>query len=153
MLADLELEVGCTEKMVKEMLQKALPEGYELKKVLFADLGKKITLAKYIKGSIYSIHTRGDVAYDTILRQWEPKSNNEISVRQVGEYLYEVKVLGEKNMVKGIFGPEADKFDIASKITIKRLTICAGSWDDDYIAFFTKQIEHFAETTAALSLA
>jgi radical SAM-linked protein len=153
MLADLDLDIGVTEQMVKDMLQNALPEGYELKKVLFADLGKKITLAKYIKGSIYSINTRGNETYDAILKGWEKKSSNDISIRQTGEYLYEVRIQGEKNMVKSIFGPDSDKFEIASKITIKRISICAGTWDDDYIGFFTKQIEKAKEAAAALSLA
>jgi radical SAM-linked protein len=153
MLADLDLDFGTTEKMVKEQLQNALPEGYDLKKVLFVELGKKQTLAKYIKGSIYSINTRGDQNYDRILKDWEKKNSNEITVKQIGEFSYEVRILGEKNMVKCIFGPDIDKFDIASKVTIKRTSICAGTWEDDYYSFFTHQIENFKKAAASLSLA
>ena len=121
-----------------------------MKKVLFLELGKKQTLAKYIKGSIYSINTHGVEPYDSLLKDWEKKSTDDLSVCHTGEFMYKVKVAGERNMVKSIFGSEANKFEIASKITIKRTSLSAGNWDEDYISFFSKQIEHFKETTASI---
>ncbi|MFA7129979.1 MAG: TIGR03936 family radical SAM-associated protein, partial [Sphaerochaeta sp.] len=150
LLAELMLEPGVDQQMVKERLQDNLNEGYELKKVLFIQLGKKQTLAKFIMGSIYLIDTRNDAVYDPLLRSCIPKSNNDLSVIQKGEYLYEVRIAGEKNLVKTIFGMDANKFEIASKISIKRVSVCAGSWEDDYISFFNKKMKEFKQESDTL---
>ena len=150
LLAELMLEPDMDEQMVKERLQDNLNEGYELKKVLFIQLGKKQTLAKFIMGSIYLIDTRGDTNYEPLLRACIPNTTSELSVVQKGEYLYEVRIAGEKNLVKTIFGKDADKFEIASKISIKRISVCAGSWEDDYVSFFSKKMDQFKQESTNL---
>lgn len=138
MLAELMVPDDMDEETVKQTLQRSLNEGYTLKKVLFMDLGKKHTLAKFIKGSIYQINTEKSPEYELVLRSYLGKQNDDLSVTQKGEYLYEVKVSGEKNMVKTVFGTEVDKFTIASLLTIRRTSICAGTWNEDYSEFFTR---------------
>jgi hypothetical protein len=136
------------EETVKEILQKNLNEGYTLKKVLFVDLGKKHTLAKFIKGSIYQINTEKSPEYEQVLRSYLASKSEDFSVTQKGEYLYEVRIAGEKNMVKTLFGTEVDKFTIASKLTIRRTSICAGTWEEDYIEFFGRLMKEHERRVA-----
>ncbi|MDT4761450.1 TIGR03936 family radical SAM-associated protein [Sphaerochaeta sp. PS] len=143
MLAELMIPQEMSEEQVKQQLQKSLNEGYELKKVLFLDLGKKFTLAKFIKGSIYLIDTQKSHEYEQILRSFIPKNNDELQVIQKGEYLYEVRIAGEKNMVKTIFGTETDKFTIASQLNIRRTSVCAGTWEEDYVQFFSRKMAEY----------
>ena len=148
MLAELMIPPDMDEETVRKTLQKSLNEGYTLKKVLFMDLGKKHTLAKFIKGSIYLINTEKSPEYEQVLRSYLAKGSDGLEVTQKGEYLYEVRIAGEKNMVKTIFGTEVDKFTIASKLGIRRTGICAGSWDQDYIQFFTSLMEEHQDRLA-----
>jgi hypothetical protein len=46
-----------------------------------------------------------------------------------------VRITGERNLVKLLFGSDVDKFLIASKLTIKREKLFAGSWDTGYIEY------------------
>ncbi|HKM06915.1 MAG TPA: TIGR03936 family radical SAM-associated protein, partial [Sphaerochaeta sp.] len=148
MLAELMIPEDMSEETVKETLQKSLNEGYTLKKVLFVELGKKHTLAKFIKGSIYQINTEKSPEYEQVLRSFLGKQTDELSITQKSEYLYEVKVSGEKNMVKTVFGAETDKFEIASQLTIRRSSICAGTWKEDYIEFFTRLMGEYQQKLA-----
>jgi len=148
MLAELMIPTDMDEETVKEILQKNLNEGYTLKKVLFVDLGKKHTLAKFIKGSIYQINTEKSPEYEQVLRSYLANKSEDFSVTQKGEYLYEVRVAGEKNMVKTLFGTEVDKFTIASKLTIRRTSICAGTWEEDYIEFFGRLMKEHERRVA-----
>ncbi len=147
MLAELMIPSDMDEEAVRKTLQKNLNEGYTLKRVLFLELGKKHTLAKFIKGSIYLINAKKSPEYETILRSYLGKQTDDLSVIQKGEYLYEVRIGGEKNMVKTIFGTGFDKFIIASKLSIQRTTICAGTWDEDYIQFFTNLMREHQDRT------
>ena len=91
MLAELMIPTDMDEETVKEILQKNLNEGYTLKKVLFVDLGKKHTLAKFIKGSIYQINTEKSPEYEQVLRSLSRSKSEDFSVTQKGD-LYEVRV-------------------------------------------------------------
>ena len=148
MLAELMIPSDMDENTVKETLQKSLNEGYTLKKVLFMDLGKKHTLAKFIKGSVYLINTEKSPEYQEVLRSYLGIPSVDLLVSQKGEYLYEVRVAGEKNMVKTVFGTEVDKFTIASQLTIRRTSICAGTWNEDYIEFFTRMMGEYQQKLA-----
>ncbi|MDD4573174.1 MAG: TIGR03936 family radical SAM-associated protein [Sphaerochaeta sp.] len=148
MLAELMIPTDMDEETVRKTLQKNLNEGYTLKKVLFVELGKKHTLAKFIKGSIYLINTEKSPEYEQVLRSYLASKSEDFSVTQKGEYLYEVRVAGEKNMVKTLFGTEVDKFTIASKLTIRRTSICAGTWDEDYIEFFGRLMKEHEKRVA-----
>jgi radical SAM-linked protein len=140
LLADIEFEQEPDPGTIKQLLSEALPQGYVLKDVLVLPTGKKQTLAKYIKGSIYSIDTRGNEEYGAVLDGWVGKEDEKLSVIRKGEGRYEVRVEGEQNMVKRVFGPDADKFDVASKLSIVRTGLCAGSWEQDYIGFFSAKM-------------
>ena len=139
MLAELLLKPETTEEEVRLQLQDALNEGYEINEVLFVQgLERKETLAKYMKGSIFTLDTQGIESYDALLLDKE-------NVTNLGGHLYEIRTLGETNLVRSLFGPEADKFKIAGEVRITRKRICAGSWDEDYISFFKKKMEREKE--------
>lgn len=136
MLAELMAGEGLTEQRVKEALQKSLNEGYEIQDVLFLDLGKKHTLAKYMKGSVYTLDATGDSEYAKHLADMEKTGMKGVQIKMERPAFFEVSVEGEKNMVKLLFGAEANKFEVASRIAITRTKLCAGSWDQNYIQLF-----------------
>lgn len=136
-LCDLLLPPGITEKDVQERLQASLTEGYTITGVLFLPhdpTGKKQTLAPYMKGSLYRIDTRGNKEYDQIL-------GTRKEVTKTGEHQYEIQTAGETNLVKSLFGPDADKFKIASDIQMTRVRIYAGDLEHDYLSFFREKFK------------
>jgi hypothetical protein len=48
---------------------------------------------------------------------------------------YLVRITGERNLIKLLFGADVDKFLIASKLTIKREKLFAGNWDTGYVEY------------------
>ena len=143
MLAELVVTPLLDEIYIREQLQEVLNEGYVIKNVLILPpLGRKHTLAKYLKGSLYTIDTQSDEKYRDILLQACKQQTTDIKVSEKDDGLFEVVVNGEKNLVKLLFGKDADKFEIASKIKITRNKLFAGSWDNNYIAFFQNMISN-----------
>lgn len=143
MLAELMIPSDMDEETVREILQANLNEGYTLKKVLFLDLGKKHTLAKYIKGSIYEIDTTKGPSYEEVLLSLVDKPTDALTVTQKSEHLFIVRVAGERNMVKTVFGTDIDKFTIASDLKIRRTSLCAGTWEENYVEFFSRLMDEY----------
>ena len=137
MLAELIDFEGLAESEVKEKLSLALNAGYEIKEVIFLRLDKKQTLAKYLKGSLYTIETRADEESRLILESFCNQELKDVVVRKEAEGLFSVRLEGEKNLVKLLFGSETDKFALASRLRITRKALFAGSWEVSYPAFFT----------------
>ncbi|MEA5028942.1 MAG: DUF2344 domain-containing protein, partial [Sphaerochaeta associata] len=137
MLAELIDFEGLTESEVKKKLSMALNAGYEIKEVIFLRLDKKQTLAKYLKGSLYTIETRADEESRLILESFCNQELKDVVVRKEAEGLFSVRLEGEKNLVKLLFGSETDKFALASRLRITRRALFAGSWEVSYPAFFT----------------
>lgn len=142
MLSELILDEMLTEQAVKEKLQAALNAGYEIKEVLFLTFEKKYTLAKYLKGSLYTIDTRDDEQSRLLLEGFCQQELKDVVVRKSGEGLFSVRLEGEKNLVKLLFGSETDKFELASRLRITRMALYAGSWDVSYPAFFGAMMQN-----------
>ncbi|MGE4583342.1 MAG: TIGR03936 family radical SAM-associated protein [Sphaerochaeta sp.] len=136
MLAELVGVDSLTEAQVKLQLQQALNEGYEVGQVVFLAGGKKQTLAKHLKGSRYTIDTREDSQTRELLVQLANDPVQGAQVTNLDGRNFAVLIEGEKNMVKLLFGSEADKFALASRLTIVRTNVYAGSWDTSYPAYF-----------------
>ena len=139
MLAELMVEEGVDGSLVRTNLQAALNDGYEIKEVLFLEPGKKETLAKYLKGSLYTIDVREDDESKAKLISLLEAPQKGYSVKRSGDSLFEVELEGEKNLVKLIFGPETDKFALASRIRITRQALYAGEWGVLYPEFFQRK--------------
>jgi len=134
-LCDIMLQKNATPELVMKQLQNSLSEGYTITGILFLPhdpTGKKQTLAPYMKGSLFTIDTKGNATYEQILK-------SKPSVQPIGEHVYAIRTEGETNLVKSLFGEEADKFKVASDVEITRKAIFAGGWDDDFISFFRKK--------------
>ena len=141
------IEFSATESLdattIQNRLQRALNEGYVIKDVLLLEgMQKKHTLAKYLKGSLYSIDARDDEQYKQLLVQACNKEIPDLKITFDQEGLFFVQITGEKNLVKLLFGKDADKFEVASRIKITRKNLFAGSWQTDYNAFFTNMLEN-----------
>lgn len=136
MLAELIDSENLTEQEVKEKLGSALNDGYEIVQVLFLRLDKKQTLAKYLKGSLYTIETREDEKSRTLLESFCDQELKDVVVHMESEGLFSVRLEGEKNLVKSLFGNDTDKFALASRLRITRKALYAGSWGVSYPQFF-----------------
>ncbi len=136
MLAELIDSENLTEQEVKEKLGSALNDGYEIVQVLFLRLDKKQTLAKYLKGSLYTIETREDEKSRTLLESFCDQELKDVVVHKESEGLFSVRLEGEKNLVKSLFGNDTDKFALASRLRITRKALYAGSWGVSYPQFF-----------------
>jgi len=137
MLAELIDSENLTEQEVKEKLGSALNDGYEIVQVLFLRLDKKQTLAKYLKGSLYTIETREDEKSRTLLESFCDQELKDVVVHKESEGLFSVRLEGEKNLVKSLFGNDTDKFALASRLRITRKALYAGSWGVSYPQFFS----------------
>ncbi|MDD4647848.1 MAG: TIGR03936 family radical SAM-associated protein [Sphaerochaeta sp.] len=136
MLAELVDDGTLDEEKVKGELQQTLNEGYTILDVLFLKGPKKQTLAKHLKGSLFSIDTKGEEPYTGILEKRLQASDTSLEVsRGDAPHQYMVRITGERNLVKLLFGSDVDKFLIASKLTIKREKLFAGSWDTGYVEY------------------
>ncbi len=136
MLAELIDSENLTEQEVKEKLGSALNDGYEIVQVLFLRLDKKQTLAKYLKGSLYTIETREDEKSRTLLESFCDQELKDVAVHKESDGLFSVRLEGEKNLVKSLFGNDTDKFALASRLRITRKALYAGSWGVSYPQFF-----------------
>jgi radical SAM-linked protein len=136
MLAELVDDGTLDEEKVRGELQQTLNGGYTILDVLFLKGPKKQTLAKHLKGSLFSIDTKGKEPYTEILEKRLHESDASMQVTKGDAPLqYMVRITGERNLVKLLFGSDVDKFLIASKLTIKREKLFAGSWDTGYIEY------------------
>ncbi|MGE4453217.1 MAG: TIGR03936 family radical SAM-associated protein [Sphaerochaeta sp.] len=133
MLAELVDDGQIDEAMVQQALQHALNAGYTITNVLFLHGPKKQTLAKHLKGSLFCIDTKGEEPYTSLLES-RVASHDESLVVEKGAKKHEfmVRIAGERNLIKLLFGPDVDKFLIASKLKIARKKLFAGSWEQNY---------------------
>jgi len=136
MLAELVDDGTLDEEKVKSELQRTLNEGYTILDVVFLRGPKKQTLAKHLKGSLYRIDTKGEEPYTEILdaRVHEADASLEVTKADTANQ-YLVRITGERNLIKLLFGADVDKFLIASKLTIKREKLFAGNWDTGYVEY------------------
>ncbi|MGH0053521.1 MAG: TIGR03936 family radical SAM-associated protein, partial [Sphaerochaetaceae bacterium] len=136
LLAELIDEENLDEEKVRSELQHSLNEGYTVRDVLFLRGTKKQTLAKHLKGSCYHINTKGVEPYTEKLESYLGIGDASLEVSRCEEpYHYVVRLAGERNLIKLLFGAETDKFMIASKLSIKREKLFAGSWETGYIEY------------------
>ena len=121
-----------SEEVVKTQLQATLNEGFEITNVVFLPGGKKQTLAKHLLGSLYHFDCNGDEEVITHLTELLVDPPNGVKLNQMGKSTFEIFVSGERNMIKLIFGKDADKFEIASKYTITRKALYANKEGTSY---------------------
>lgn len=135
LLSEIGIPEGMTEDHVKEQLQSHLSEGYAIKEVLFLKsdpTGRKESLAQYMQGARYEIDTKGMEPYTSQLRSC-------LQAKETEQNHFVVETIGETNLVKSVFGKDADKFRIARDIDMTRTKIFAGKEKDDYLTFFRKR--------------
>ncbi|NMA23509.1 MAG: DUF2344 domain-containing protein [Spirochaetales bacterium] len=125
---------------VKDQLQTSIPEGYEILDILLLDLEKKETLAKYMVGSRYEIDCRDDHEAKEQLIALSKKEDPAFTIEQVGEKNFIVLINGERNMVKLLFGKEADKFEVAKRLDIKRTALYAQEMGQTYPEYFESRM-------------
>jgi radical SAM-linked protein len=140
LLCELEESDHSTAEEVVGRLQAALAEGYEILSVLFLDLPKKETLAKYLVASHYEIDARGDEESQRVLYEHTKGSHRDYTVTEMEEGRFAVTVRGERNMIKLLFGGDADKFDLAQRLSIRRTLLSAEKEGQSYREFFTKRM-------------
>ncbi len=131
-LIELVDEPNLSEAYVKKELGRTLNEGYELTSVTFLPQGKKHTLAKHFFASRYEIETRGN---NELFKELAAQPQDGFSVTEIGKDRFEVIIYGERNMVKLLFGKDADKFEIAGTYDITRTNIYAGEMGMSYNDF------------------
>lgn len=140
LLCELEESDHSTAEEVVGRLQAALAEGYEILSVLFLDLPKKETLAKYLVASHYEIDARGAEESQRVLYEHTKGSHRDYTVTEMEEGRFAVTVRGERNMIKLLFGGDADKFDLAQRLSIRRTLLSAEKEGQSYREFFTKRM-------------
>lgn len=118
-------------------LQKSMPAGYTITSMLFLALPKKETLAKHMVGSRYLLDASGDSEMDSHLRSLIEKQSDAYEIREIQPSIYEVLVVGERNMITLLFGKEINKFALTQRITITRTALYAGRVGQNYPEYFT----------------
>lgn len=141
LLCELEERGNCDANEVIERLQASLADGYEIRDVLVLDLDKKETLAKYLVSSRYEIDTAGDEESRSILEEYAKGSFRDYTVTALEDGRFAVTVRGERNMIKLLFGGEADKFALAQRLPISRTHLFAEREGQSYIEFFKKRMK------------
>ncbi len=124
------------ETKILDKLAASIGGGYELMDVLFLDIGKKQTLAKHLKGSLYAIDTKDDEESRAVLSGLLESGNEALTVTQRSHSLFTVRVEGERNLIKTVFGPDSDKFALAGRMNITRKKLYAGDWNHSYLEYF-----------------
>jgi radical SAM-linked protein len=138
LLIELVDDPSVTESVVKETLQKNLNEGFEITSVVFLPKGKKRTLARHLVASRYEFDTKGNVEAQNALQALVQKPKEGATVKEIREHRFEVIVCGERNMIKLLFGKDADKFLVASKYEITRTNLYAGEIGTSYSEFMLR---------------
>ena len=141
LLTEIEEEGLPSTAEVIERLQAALANGYEILDVLFLDLPKKETLAKYLVASRYEIDASGDGQCKEILKEHAKHTYGDHVVEDLGTGCFAVTVRGERNMIKLLFGGEVDKFDLAQRLSIKRTHLFAEREGQSYVEFFKNKMK------------
>jgi radical SAM superfamily enzyme YgiQ (UPF0313 family) len=126
---------------IRSRLQASLSDGYTIGEILLLDLPRKETLAKYLVASRYEIDVQGDEECKAILDGHTEVKGKDVAVTSLGGGRYEVTVFGERNMIKLLFGPDADKFDLAQRLAIRRTHLWAGEVGQTYRQFFKARME------------
>jgi len=127
-----------TEAGVKEALQEKLHDGFMITDVVFLPKGKKQTLARHLVASRYEFDTKGSMEAQSALRALVREPKEGATVKEIREDRFEVIIHGERNMIKLLFGKDADKFLIASKYGITRTHLYAGEVGTSYSEFMLR---------------
>ncbi|NLZ76790.1 MAG: TIGR03960 family B12-binding radical SAM protein [Spirochaetales bacterium] len=138
LLIELVDDPSITEPIVKKALGEILNEGFEITSVVFLPGGKKRTLARHLVASRYEIDPKGDEQALEALRVLVRKPEEGAAVKEIRDGRFEVIVFGERNMIKLIFGKDADKFEVASKYAITRTHLYAGEVGTSYGEFMLR---------------
>ncbi|MDD4763699.1 MAG: TIGR03936 family radical SAM-associated protein, partial [Sphaerochaetaceae bacterium] len=120
-------QVLCTPAMCTafpvELLNKALPEGFEVFQYQFFDeTERRITLSRYLGSSRYEI---SNIKNPELVKQLENLIPGDFEslgyeISHLGAEVFVVRVKGESNLVKLLFGKDSDRFAILSDLSIKR---------------------------------
>ncbi len=116
-LPESEINDSLIEKMNNNLATGFLLKRYKI--IRIPESGKKISLASNLISSEYSIEDIKDNKISDALNN----CNNEYFKASKTENGYKLVVKGEKNLFKGIFGEEMNKFYIASHCKITRTVI------------------------------
>lgn len=139
LMAELRLPDGVSPETVCESLQKSLSEGFIINDMMVLDLGKKTTLAKHMAGSSFTIEDILDQEIERTLEShlaMTPRTSDYSLQKDEDTGVWHVKVFGEKNLVKLLFGNEVDKFKLCSHCKITRKRLHAGDMNMNYREYF-----------------
>lgn len=129
------------EKETLTLLNDHSPVGFTFKSMQVIDTDRRVTLTKYLGGSIYTIKDVVDDEMKTSLDNLSRTCSKEVNVAKLsvkGDPMYTVIIQGEKNPLKTLFGSERDKFDILSHMNMHRDTLFIGEYEEelkDYASF------------------
>lgn len=105
-------------------LDQALPEGLEPYEYhVIKSKERKVTLSPLLSGSYYQISNVYDNSLQTQLSHANAQPHCE--VQSLSEGSYRIKVLGAYNLIKALFGPDVDRFEMLSKISVTREALFA----------------------------
>ncbi|MDC7246296.1 MAG: TIGR03936 family radical SAM-associated protein [Sphaerochaetaceae bacterium] len=114
------------------------PDGFNFKSMQVINTDRRVTLSKYMGGSVYTIKEVDDPEMRESLDNLSKSCSKMANVARLkikGETVYTVIIKGEKNPLKHLFSKDRDKFDLLSHMHMHREMLFRGEWKehpDDY---------------------
>lgn len=108
---------------ILDRLNASCPDGFAFTKMVPIDTNQKVTLSKYLRGSVYRC---SNIKAPQLAEKLDMLASDHIGhVKVVKENdSYTVLVAGDTNPVKAVFGNEVDKFSVLSSLRMHREQLC-----------------------------
>jgi radical SAM-linked protein len=136
LLADISIKADVDLQEYLHILNARISDGFVFTDMRIIQSDKKITLSKFLGGSIYRISDVRVPAIAEVLSQQMEKilQKDGYTLKRIespnGDLVYEAVVKGEKNLVKLLFGQDVDKFAILTQLKIHREMLFVGDYSD-----------------------
>jgi radical SAM superfamily enzyme YgiQ (UPF0313 family) len=122
LLADVVVSMAGSPESWLSRLNASIPDGFEFIEYYMLETDRKISLSKHLKGSHYLISSITDAS---VQRDMETVAHTSpdcmVTPQSDGTFL--IKILGEHNLMKALFGTDADRFRLLSAMTVRRLKL------------------------------
>ena len=122
-------------------LNSLISEGFVFTDLQVIDTDRRVTLSKYLGGSIYTISEVEDEQLVAILDQRVHTNSVELSVAKLtldDKPVYKVIMAGERNLIKTLFNTKENKFTLLSKMNIHRDMLFIGEYKDNPVPYSVK---------------
>ena len=119
---------------VLKSLNSLVSEGFVFTDMQAIDTERRLTLAKYMGGSVYTISEVNDAQIQATLDEWAQTCGVDVSVAKLvvsGNPIYTVILKGERNLIKTLLGTTENKFALLANMKVHRDKIFVGAYKDN----------------------